>query len=378
MRVALIHDWLVTMRGGEKCLEAFCELFPDADLYTLVYAPENVSAPIRRMKVHTSWINDVPIVRTRFRYLLPLFPAAVEGFDLCDYDLIISSSHCVAKGVFPHRALHVAYIHSPMRYVWDMYDAYFTDEISLERIALGMCLPFLRRWDVKSSGRVDCFVANSANVAAKIRRFYAKEATVIYPPVDCDKFLPRNQQSDYYLLVSALVPYKRLDIAVAAFNRLQLPLKIAGDGSLRKRLERSAERNIEFLGWVNDETLAQLYGECRALIFPGEEDFGIVPVEAQAAGRPVIGYGKGGLLETVTPLDASGGAANAKDATGIFFMEQTAASLIAAVKRFERTMNAFDPIAIRKHSARFSRARFNAQITQFIQTKLRSRKHGIA
>jgi glycosyltransferase involved in cell wall biosynthesis len=368
MQVALIHDWLVGMRGGEKCLEVFCELFPDADLYTLVYAPENLSPAIRRMKVHASWLNGLPTAKSHYRYFLPLFPAAIEALDLRHYDLVLSSSHCVAKGVFPHRALHLAYIHAPMRYVWDMYDAYFAGGISAARAALRACRPFLQRWDVNSAGRVDHFIANSRNVAAKVEALYGKPATVIHPPVDCGKFFVRDKQDSYYLIVSALVPYKRLDLAVAAFNQLKRPLRIAGDGPLRKQLERKAAGNIEFLGWVDETRLAELYAGCQALVFPGEEDFGIVALEAQASGRPVIGYGKGGLLETVIPLDACGGEAGP---TGILFTEQTAENLISAVERYERSTDSFDAVNVRRHAAGFSRDRFKGQVMEFIETRLK-------
>jgi len=371
MRVALVHDWLVAMRGGEKCLEVFCELFPDAELYTLVYAAEKVSPTIRRMRVRTSWVDGLPMAKSHFRYLLPFFPAAIEAFELRDYDLIFSSSHCVAKGIFPHRALHLAYIHAPMRYVWDMHDAYFSTGGSLTRAAMSMCRPYLQRWDVNSAGRVDYFIANSRNVAAKVSQLYTKPATVIYPPVDSGKFSIRHKQESYYLVVSALVPYKRIDLAVEAFNKLKLPLKIAGDGPLRKSLEKAAGRNIEFLGWVDDAGLAELYGACQALIFPGEEDFGIVPLEAQASGRPVIGYGKGGLLETVIPLDACGGTPGRETGpTGILFPEQTIESLIIAVELFDRARDAFDPAKIKRHAAGFSRERFKAQVKEFVETRL--------
>ena len=370
LKVALIHDWLTGMRGGEKCLEIFCELFPDADLYTLIYDTNAVSATIRRMNVKASWINRLPAAKDYFRYLLPFFPRTVEEFELGGYDLILSSSHCVAKGIFPHRALHIAYIHAPMRYVWDMYGAYFSGGISPARAAMSVCRSYLQRWDVKSAARVDYYIANSRNVAAKIKTLYGRESAVIHPPVDSEKFSIRHKQEPYYLVVSALVPYKRIDIAVAAFNELNLPLKIAGDGPLRKTLERAAGRNIEFLGWVADCRLAELYGACQALIFPGEEDFGIVPLEAQASGRPVIGYGKGGLLETVLALDGCGAPSRQSGATGVMFAEQTPESLIAAVESFKRGRDAFDPASIRRHAAGFSRERFKAQIKQFIDLRL--------
>ena len=375
MKIAIVHDWLVGMRGGEKCLEAFCELFPDAELYTLVYDAEKVSPTIRRMKVHTSWLNGLPVIKNQFRYFLPLFPAAIEAFNLSNYDLILSSSHCVAKGIFPHRALHLAYIHAPMRYVWDLHDAYFPSGISFTRAAMSACRPYLQRWDVNSAGRVDHFIANSRNVAAKISRLYEKPAKVIYPPVDTKKFQIRSKQEPYYLVVSALVPYKRIELAIAAFNDLKLPLKIAGDGPLRKSLERAAGQNIEFLGWVDDNSLAELYGSCQALIFPGEEDFGIVPLEAQASGRPIIGYGKGGLLETVIALDACAGVSTWQSGpTGILFPEQTTEGLVAAVELFERATDAFDPAKIKRHAAGFSRERFTGQIKEFIEARLNERR----
>ena len=279
MRVAIIHDWLITNRGGEKCLEAFCELFPSADVYTLIYVPNRVSSLIKSMKICVSRLNDVPGIERIYRYLLPLFPRVIESFDLRNYDLIVSSSHCVAKGIFPHRALHISYVHTPMRYVWDMHDAYFGRAASLlARIGMSVWRRYLQRWDVAASERVDYFLANSRNVAAKIHKLYGREATVIHPPVDLKKFRPGGRQEPYYLIVSALVPYKRIDIAIRAFNEMRLPLKVVGEGPLRSRLERSAGSNVEFLGWVDDSVLAALYGSCQALIFPGEEDFGIVPL----------------------------------------------------------------------------------------------------
>ena len=237
MKAALIHDWLTGMRGGEKCLEAFCELFPNADLYTLVYEPNRISPAIRGMNVKASCIDRVPGAKKYFRYLLPLFPNAIESFELSDYDLILSSSHCVAKGIFPHRALHIAYVHAPMRYVWDLRDAYLSGGTSLiARAGLALSRRYLQRWDLKSTARVDKFLANSSNVAAKIKSLYGRSAKVIYPPVDLEKFHLRNEIEPYYLIVSALVPYKRIDLAIDAFNAIKVPLKIAGDGPLRRSL----------------------------------------------------------------------------------------------------------------------------------------------
>jgi glycosyltransferase involved in cell wall biosynthesis len=370
MKVALVHDWLTGMRGGEKCLAIFCELFPDADLYTLLYHPNAVSPIIAGVNVKASWINYLPGARRYFRYLLPLFPRTVERFDLAGYDLIFSSSHCVAKGIFPYRALHIAYVHAPMRYVWDQHDAYFGADASwISRAGMALFRDYLQRWDVRSSGRVDFFVANSNNVATKIKKLYDREAAVIHPPVDVERFQLGEHQESYYLIVSALVPYKRIDLAIDAFNRLKLPLKIAGDGPLRKRLQKIAHSNIEFLAWVGDQELAQLYASCQALIFPGEEDFGIVPLEAQASGRPVIAYRKGGALETVVPLDSG----DSTHPTGIFFTGQTAESLMAAVRLFQENRQNFEPTAIRQHACQFSRDRFKAQISDYIAARLRQR-----
>jgi glycosyltransferase involved in cell wall biosynthesis len=369
MRVALVHDWLTGMRGGEKCLEVFCELFPRADLFTLVYNPADISTTIRQMNLNASWINRVPGAKKYFRYLLPLFPTAIESFKLSDYDLILSSSHCVAKGIFPHRALHIAYVHAPMRYVWDLRDAYLSGGTSfIARAGLALSRRYLQRWDLKSTARVDKFLANSSNVAAKIKSLYGHSAKVIYPPVDIEKFHLRDEIEPYYLIVSALVPYKRIDLAIDAFNAIEVPLKIAGDGPLRRVLQRRARSNIEFLGFVDDAPLSELYSRCQALIFPGEEDFGIVPLEAQASGRPVIAYGKGGVLETVLPLGSQLG-----PPTGIFFQEQTVESLMAAVRAFEQNRQKFVPTGIRQHACRFSRDRFKAQISDYIEARLRER-----
>jgi glycosyltransferase involved in cell wall biosynthesis len=371
MRVALVHDWLTGMRGGEKCLEVFCELFPSADLYTLVYAPEKVSLTVRRMETKTSFINRLPWARRGYRYYLPLFPAAIERFTLGRYDLVLSSSHCVAKGILPHRALHIAYVHAPMRYVWDQHDSYFGAGSSwMSRTGMALCRSYLQQWDVRSASRVDYFIANSKNVAAKIKNLYGRDAAVIYPPVDVERFDLHPDVQTYYLIVSALVPYKRVDIAIEAFNRLRLPLKIVGDGPLRTRLRKIAEPNIEFLGWVNDQDLAGLYARSQALIFPGEEDFGIVPLEAQASGRPVIAYGRGGALETVVSLEAE----NASSATGIFFAEPTAESLMAVVNLFQKNVDRFEPATIRRHACKFSRERFKRQISDYIAAHIREHK----
>jgi glycosyltransferase involved in cell wall biosynthesis len=373
MKVALIHDWLTGMRGGEKCLEVFCELFPNADLYTLIYQEDRISPTIRSMRHYSSWINQLPAVRKYYRHCLPLFPRTIEGFDLTGYDLVLSSSHCVAKGVVCPGGLHISYVYSPMRYIWDMHDAYFTSDASwISRTGIALCRRYLQHWDVLSTERVDYLIAISHHIAGKIRKIYNREAAVIHPPVDVDRFRLGERQEPYYLIVSALVPYKKINIAIEAFNRLKLPLKIAGEGPLRRRLEKQARPNVEFLGWVSDQALASLYAACQALVFPGEEDFGIVPLEAQASGRPVIAYGGGGALETIAPLSRTG----TTSPTGIFFDELTPESLIAAVQAFQQQRHHFDPAAIRRHSCRFSRDRFKVQIRDYIAACMREQGLG--
>lgn len=373
MKVALVHDWLTGMRGGEKCLEVFCELFPDADLYTLIYLPDRVSPVIRSMNVHASWLNRLPGAGRYFRYGLPLFPTAIEGFSLKGYDLVLSSSHCVAKGVSPGGALHIAYIFSPMRYIWDMHEAYFGSKASWPaRIAMALCRGYLQRWDVRSANRVHCFVTISQNIAEKVGNLYGRKAEIVYPPVDLDRFHINDRRETFYLIVSALVPYKKIELAIDAFNRLKLPLKVVGEGPLRRSLEKQAGANVEFLGWVDDVKLAELYAACEALIFPGEEDFGIAPLEAQASGRPVIAYGKGGVRESVIGIDDVDHGDSEKP-TGIFFPDATSSSLIDAVKRYREVKHLFEPAALRRHASRFSRANFKSRMKQVIDEKLLNR-----
>jgi len=377
MRVAIVHDWLAGMRGGERVLEVLCELFPDATLFTLVHLPGTLSPTIERMRIRTSFLQRLGPLRARFRALLPLFPLAVERFDLRGYDLVISSSHCVANGALaPPEARHVAYVYTPMRYVWDQAGAY-ADGAGwgpLRRAAAAPVASYLRLWDAAASLRVDEFVAISGHVARRIRRCYGRDATVIYPPVDVQRFRPGEGEGDYYLVVSALVPYKRVDLAVAACTRLRRPLKVVGNGPEERRLRRLAGPTLEFLGTRSDPEVAALYAGCRALLFPGLEDFGIVPLEAQAAGRPVIAYGEGGACETVVPLNpepAAGSVAPAPggpgvEPTGIFFYHQTADALAEAIERFERHAQAFHPKVLRDHALAFDRPLFKEAMARYL------------
>lgn len=351
------------MRGGEKVLEVLCELYPEAALFTLLHNAGAMSPTIEDMDIRTSFIQHLPFKEEKYRNYLPLMPRAIESFDFTGYDLIISTSHCVAKGAIPRgNALHICYCHTPMRYVWEQYDDYFGKGRAgvMTRAAMSVAAPWLRRWDVESSARVHHFVANSKNVADRIFRYYGRTADVIHAPVDTGLFKHSKRDGGYFLIVSALVPYKRLDLAIDVFNESGECLKIVGKGPDRTKLAARAHHNIEFLGWESGERLRELYAGCRALIFPGVEDFGIVPLEAMASGKPVIAYGKGGALETV--IDAG------KDSTGIFFYEQTTEALKQAIHNFKKRR--FNSLAIRKHAEKFSRDKFKKKLHSFVETKV--------
>jgi glycosyltransferase involved in cell wall biosynthesis len=363
LRVALVHDWLTGMRGGEKVLEVLCELFPDAELFTLLHNKGAMSPVIENRRIHTSFVQNMPMKRARYRNYLPLFPRAIESFDFTPYNLIVSTSHCVAKGAIPPPgALHICYCHTPMRYVWDQYAEYFGRGRAdlATRIAMSIVAPQLRSWDVKTSSRVHHFIANSQNVAKRIEQYYHRSAEVIQAPVDASAFKVSERSLEFFLIVSALVPYKRLDLAIDTFNRLSQRLLVIGSGPEEDRLKSRAASNIEFLGWQSDEMLAKFYANCRALIFPGVEDFGIVPLEAMASGKPVIAFGKGGALETVV--------GEGKGRTGIFFYEQSVDALTKALKEFETTT--FDPHTIRSHAESFGRPAFKRKLQQFIEAKV--------
>ena len=359
MKVALVHDWLTGLRGGERVLEQLCLLYPGADIFTLVYEKGSVGPIIEQRKIVTSFLNRLP--RKQYRYYLPLFPLAVESFDLSSYDLVISTSHAVAKGATGR--LHISYIHTPMRYVWDQFDAYFGPGRAgfATRTAARAVAPWLRSWDVRTTSRVHGLIANSRFVAERIRRFWNREVdAVVHPPVDTSRYAPAAEgPSDYALIVSALVPYKRVELAVSAFSRLKRPLWIAGDGPERQRLEAAAGPSVRFLGSVSHDELPGLYARARFFVLPGEEDFGIAPVEAQAAGRPVLALGRGGALETVV-----------ENETGVFFPEPTVASLLDGIAAIDKLQP--DPTRIRAHAERFDAARFGPEIKAVID-RIRSR-----
>jgi glycosyltransferase involved in cell wall biosynthesis len=367
VRVALVHDWLTGMRGGERCLEAICELFPDADLFTLLHVPGLVSPIIEQRRITTSFLQRLPGAARHYRHYLPLMPAAVGHFDLRGYDLVVSSSHCVAKGARPAPgALHVCYCFTPMRYVWDRYDDYVGDHASLPaRLALPLLAPALRAWDRSASRRVQHFVAISEHVRARVRRCYGRDATVIYPPVDVQRFeLADGPDGDFYLVVSALVPYKRIDLAVLAAGALGRRLLVVGTGPEEVRLRALAGPTVEFLGRRSDADVARLYRACRAVLFPGCEDFGIVPLEAMAAGRPVIALKAGGALETIVPPGSE------VPPTGLFFEEQSVAALAAAIRRFEAEAERFHPKALRARAELFNGERFRTAMRSYLETRL--------
>src|SRR5262245_7075947 len=356
------------MRGGERCLEAFAELFPDADLFTLVHVPGAVAPVIERRRIATSFIQGLPGAAHAYRRYLPLFPAAIRRFDLRGYDLVLSSSHAVAKSVrVPAGARHVCYCFTPMRYVWDLYEDYFGVAAGAgwaTRIGMRPLAAALRRWDRRTAAGVHHFVAISRFVADRIRRAYGREADVIHPPVDVARFHIEESPGDYYLVVSALTPYKRIDLAIEAANRTGRRLVVVGTGPEERRLAALAGPTVELLGWRDDAAVAKLYARCRALIFPTLEDFGITPLEAIAAGRPVLAFGHGGARETVGPpggVDAP---------TGLFFERQTVDDVIDAIRRFEADPGRFEPKLLRRRAEAFDRPLFKERVQDYLRARL--------
>lgn len=355
-KIAIVHDWLVRPGGAERVLANLLNLFPKADLFVLFHIPGAVSLEIESKIKRTSFIQRLPGLRDHYPEYLPLFPKAVESLPLNGYDLIISSSYCVAKGAKAGRwAKHICYCHTPMRYVWHQKDYYQRKLDPIPRIIFEISASWLRSWDRKTSARPDRILANSRSVAFRIEKYYGRTADVVYPPVDTVFFCPvqKKRRSDFFLTTGALVPYKNYEIAIAACNNTGHKLLLAGDGPERERLERRAGPNIKFLGWQAPEKLRELYRTCRALIAPGEEDFGIAMVEAQACGCPVIAYGKGGAKEIVLP-----------DRTGVIFNEPSSESLEQAIEKFEKMH--FNPIDIRVSALRFKAESFRQQLLSIV------------
>ncbi|MFQ3597874.1 MAG: glycosyltransferase family 4 protein [Chloroherpetonaceae bacterium] len=359
-RLAIVHEWLSIIAGSEKVVGELLALYPDADLFTLVdFFDDEARTLVHGKRAQTSFIQRLPFAKKSFRSYLPFMPLAIEQFDVSKYDVVISSHHAVAKGVLTHQnQLHICYCHSPMRYAWDFYHEYLREaklDKGLRGMIAKMLLHYLRMWDVSSANRVDAFVANSHYIARRIKRIYNRDATVIYPPVDVEKFECNAQKDDYYLAVARFVPYKKVDVIVEAFSRMpDKKLVLIGEGD--KAILKHATRNIEVIGFQPFESLKTYLASAKAFVYAAEEDFGITIVEAQASGTPVIAFGKGGATETV--IDGK---------TGILFQQQTAESLIEAIKKFEQ-MN-FDARAIRKNAERFDRTAFAEHIKTFIDEK---------
>jgi glycosyltransferase involved in cell wall biosynthesis len=360
MKVAIIHYWLVGMRGGEKVIEALCEMYPQADIFTHVYVPEMVSDRIRQHRVIPTFINSLPRAAKMYKTYLPLMPIALEQLDLRGYNLVISSESGPSKGVITTSdALHVCYCHTPMRYVWNLYHDYRSSAGFVTRLMMPPLAHYLRMWDVTSAARVDSFVANSATVARRIHRYYGADSVVIHPPVDTEAFsiAAPSELGNYYLMAGELVSYKRPDLAVRAFNEMKLKLVVIGGGEMLDEICRLAGPTVTVLGSQPFDVLKQHYARCQALIFPGEEDFGMVPVEAMASGRPVVAFGQGGATETV-----------AKGVSGVFFAEQTVEAISSAVRSLAGIE--IDSEKIAAHASQFGRDQFFQKMRKHIDTLL--------
>jgi len=356
-RVALVHYWLVAMRGGERVLEQLLDMFPGADVFTHVYDPDKVSEKIRAANVRETFIGRLPGARRHYQKYLPLMPMALEELDLREYDLVISSESGPAKGIITRPdALHLCYCHSPMRYLWDHYHDYKATAGTVSRALMPALFHRLRQWDVNSASRVDGIVANSHFIAQRIRKVWGREARVVHPPVAVDAFKPAGDVTDRYLWVSQMTPYKRADVALEGFNRLGVPALMVGDGEMFDYVQTRAGPNVEVRKRLSFDELKRAYATCRALVFTPEEDFGIVPVEANASGRPVIAFGRGGVLDSI--VDGR---------TGLFFHQQTADALCECLHRFDAWLPSFDTEVAVSNAARFSPQAFAAGIREALE-----------
>lgn len=356
MKITLVHDYLIQYGGAEKVLEALCEIFPNAPIYTLLYDPKLVSERFPNRKIHSSFLQKIPFIIKHHRSFLTLMPLAIEQFDFSKYDLVISDSASFAKGIITNPpTTHICYCYTPTRYLWDDCHRYLSDfrlPILVKKMA-PYFLSRLRIWDYYASDRPDFFIANSEFVRQRIKKYYKKDSIAIYPPVGTDEFYISNGAKDYFLMVGRLLPYKKFDFVVKVFSENGLPLKVIGEGPEKKRLKKLAGRNIEFLGFLEDESLKKYYTECKALIFPQEEDFGIVPLEAMASGRPIIAYKAGGALETI--VDGK---------TGVFFEKQEKQFLLDAISRFDKIN--WNPEEIREHAKKFDKEVFKKNILELL------------
>lgn len=364
LRVAIVHYWFVTYGGGERVVEALAELFPQADLFSLVVDKSALPTSLQNREIYTSFLQNIPWTRKHHRHFLPLQPLALEQFDLRSYDLVISSESGPAKGVItsPHTC-SICYCHSPMRYLWDMSAEYPRSMGTIVRPVFTLVSHYMRMWDYASAGRVDYFVANSQFVASRIRKYYRRESTVVHPPVNVTADEVSIETGNYYLSVGRLVSYKRIGLAVEACSRMGRSLHIVGDGPEYRALKRVAGPSVQFLGILSEHELQKQFANCKAFLLPGEEDFGIAPVEAQAYGRPVIAFGSGGALETVRGVWERSSVQG--EPTGVFFGEQSVASLMDAITMFEASEHHFSPRAIRAHALQFDREHFTQKMMNF-------------
>jgi len=357
MRIAIVHEWLTVMGGADRVVQIIHEIFPTAPVFSLVYNPDTMPAEFGRMHIRTSFVQKLPFARTHHRMYLPLYPLAVEQFDLSEYDVVISSSHCCAHGALVRTgAYHLCYCYTPIRYAWDMYHGYVKSLNKLARLFAAPVMSYMRQWDFASAQRVDKFVAISNAVRARIQKHYGREADVLFPPANVEFYRPDPdaQVGDFFFILSRHVPYKKVDLAINAFNTLGMPLLVAGDGPETRRLKSIARPNVRFLGRISDAEVRHFMSRCKALVFPQEEDFGITAVEAQACGRPVIAYARGGALDTVVD-----------GVTGSFFHEQNPDALAECVRAFRHDQ--FDPAAIRTHAEQFNKDDFKRKFLALVK-----------